>query len=444
MVSQKMLQSQMVGLALPLLLSNLAGVLLGVTDTFFAGQLGTSAVAAVGLGVLWYLTFFLLPRGMVGSIVPFVSQAYGAKDLARAGRWLGNFLVFAAALLPLLLIYVPLLRLAIGASGAEAPVQALALEYALVRLIEIPFALLLTALVGFLIGIGDSRTPMLINWGMVLGNIFLNWVFVYGNLGAPKLGLVGTAVGSVLSFVFGSVLLAVLVWHWHHKTYSLGLALPKRHEWLEMIKIGTPMGFLEMLEVSAFAAFLGLTARISTEALAASQIGNQISALAFMPGFALGSATASLVGRYIGAADLPTANRACYTGVRLGMVWMTAIGVFFWVFAEPLAKLFSSQPEVVSLTVALLRLMAFYQLFDAVNIVFRSALLGTGDTRFPALLTLFCAWTIMVGGGYLIVQNGGRLLEVWLAPFAYLTLLAIVYWQRWRFGHWKTLRLGAF
>jgi multidrug resistance protein, MATE family len=86
--------------------------------------------------------------------------------------------------------------------------------------------------------------------------------------------------------------------------------------------------------------------------------------------------------------------------------------------------------------------MAFYQLFDAVNIVFRSALLGTGDTRFPALLTLFCAWTIMVGGGYLIVQNGGRLLEVWLAPFAYLTLLAIVYWQRWRFGHWKTLRLG--
>jgi multidrug resistance protein, MATE family len=442
MVLRQVLNKQMLALALPLLLSNLAGVLLGVTDTFFAGQLGTNAVAAVGLGVLWYLTLFLLPRGMVGSIVPFVSQAFGANDLARAGRWLGNFLAFGAALLPLLVVYVPVLHLAIGASGAAQEVQALALQYATVRLLEIPFALLVTALVGFLIGIGDSRTPMLLNWGMVLGNVFLNWVFVYGMLGAPKLGLVGTAVGSVLSFVLGALVLSILVWRWHRRTYSLRLALPSRPEWLEMVKIGTPMGFLEMLEVSAFAAFLGLTARISTEALAASQIGNQISALAFMPGFALGSATASLVGRYIGASDLETANRACYTGVRFGMIWMSAIGVVFLVFAEPLARLFSSDERVVLLTASLLRLMTFYQLFDAVNIVFRSALLGTGDTRFPALLTLFCAWSIMVGGGYLIVQSGGGLLHVWLAPFAYLTLLALVYWQRWRFGHWKTLRLG--
>lgn len=442
-VPAKTLNAQMLKLALPLLFSNLGTVLIGVTDTYFAGQLGTIALGAVGLGVLWYFTLYLLPRGMVGSIVPFVSQAYGAHDLPRVGRWLGNFLCLGLVLLPLGLVYIPLLDALIGASGAVPAVQNLATQYAHVRLLELPFALLSTILIGFLIGINDSRTPMLVNWGVVLSNIFLNWVFVYGNLGAPKLGLVGTAVGSVISVAIGALVLSVFVFMQHRKTYGLRLTLPKKAEWLEMLRVGAPMGALELLEVSAFTAFMALTARISTEALAASQIGNQISSLAFMPGFALGSATASLVGRYIGAKDLDTANRATFSGVRLGMIWMGVIGVFFWILAEPLARIFSSEESVVMLTAALLRLMAFYQLFDAANIVFRSALLGTGDTRFAALVTLFSAWTIMVGGGYLIVQSGGGLIEVWLAPFAYLALLSIVYWLRWQAGHWRTSSIGV-
>lgn len=436
------LQTQMLRLAVPLLVSNLAGVLLGVTDTFFAGKLGTTALAAAGLGIMWYFTLFLLLRGMANSILPFVSQAFGANNTKRVGRWLGNFLVLIAAISPLALVFSPLLAFLISASGATPEVQTLALQLAQVRLLEIPFALLSTVLIGFLVGIGDSRTPMLVNWGVVLGNVFLNWVFVYGMLGAPKLGLVGTAVGSVLSIVIGACILAAVVWQRHVKTYELRFALPTRAEWLEMLRVGAPMGALEMLEVGAFTAFMALIARISTEALAASQVGNQISALAFMPGFALGSATASLVGRYIGAKNLETANQAMFAGVRLGMVWMGAIGVFFWVFAEPIARVFSSEQSVVALTASLLRLMAFYQLFDAVNIVIRSALVGTGDTRFAALVTLVFAWLVMVGGGYIIISSGGGLIAAWLAPFAYLALLSVIYWFRWQAGHWRTSSLG--
>ncbi len=442
MVLSRELNAEMLKIALPLLVSNLAGVLLGVTDTFFAGQLGTVALGAVGLGVMWYFTLFLLLRGTVGSAVPFISQAYGAKDNARVGRWLNNYLVLVVALLPALILFLPLLTWLIGISGAKPEVQTLALEYAKVRIFEVPFALLSTVLISFFIGIGNSRIPMLVNWGVVLGNVLLNWIFVYGQFGAPKLGLVGTAVGTIISVAIGASILSVLAWQ-QTKIYPVRFAIPKRNEWLEMLRVGLPMGFLEMLEVSAFTAFIALTARISTEALAASQIGNQISSLAFMPGFALGSATASLVGRYIGAKDLETANTATFTGVRLGMIWMGAIGIAFWILATPLAKIFSSEPAVIQLTTDLLRLMAFYQLFDAVNIVFRSALLGTGDTQFPAIITLIFAWTIMVLGGYIILQNGGGLLALWGAPFAYLTLLAIIYWQRWNTGHWKTSTLGV-
>ncbi len=442
-VSAKNLNSEMLKLALPLLFSNLATVLIGVTDTFFAGQLGTITLGAAGIGVMWYFTLYLLPKGMVASIIAFVSQAYGANDHPRVGRWLSNFLMLGLALLPLGILFVPLLTILIGSSGAEPAVQTLALEYVKVRVFEMPFALLSTILIGFLVGIGDSRTPMLVNWGVVLGHVFLNWVLMFGMFGAPKLGLVGTALGSVISVGIGAVIFSLIVWFRHAKKYFVRLQFPRRTEWLEMLRIGTPMGALEMLEVSAFTVFLALTARISTEALAASQVGNQISSLAFMPGFALGSATASLVGRYIGAKNLKTANQATFAGVRLGMIWMGVIGLFFLVLAEPLARVFSSDEKVILLTASLLRLMAFYQLFDAANIVFRSALLGTGDTQFAALITLFSAWAIMVGGAYLIVTNGGGIVEIWLAPFAYLAILSVVYWMRWQAGHWRTSSIGA-
>jgi multidrug resistance protein, MATE family len=439
----KNLNAEMLKLAVPLLFSNLATVLIGVTDTFFAGKLGTVALGAAGIGVMWYFTLYLLPKGMVSSVIAFVSQAYGANDTPRVGRWLGNFLILGLALLPLVFLFIPALTFLIAASGAEQAVQTLALEYVKVRVFEMPFALLSTIMIGFLVGIGDSRTPMLVNWGVVLSNIFLNWVFVFGNLGAPALGLVGTALGSVISVALGSIIFSYLVWTRHAKKFQVRLQIPSKTEWLEMLRIGTPMGALEMLEVSAFTVFMALTARISTEALAASQIGNQISSLAFMPGFALGSATASLVGRYIGAKNLETANQATFAGVRLGMIWMGVIGIFFWILAEPLARLFSSEEKVILLTTSLLRLMAFYQLFDAANIVFRSALLGTGDTQFAAIVTLLSAWTIMVGGGYLIVTNGGGLIELWFAPFIYLALLSMIYYLRWQAGHWRNSSIGT-
>jgi multidrug resistance protein, MATE family len=232
-----------------------------------------------------------------------------------------------------------------------------------------------------------------------------------------------------------------IVLRWHAP--KLRFSVPGRAEWREMLRVGAPLGVMECVEVSAFTAFLSLTGRISTDALAASQIGNQISGFAFMPGFALGTATASLVGRFIGAKTLDLASRTGYVGVWLGMAWMGAVGVIFWIFAEPLARAFSPDEAVIGLTAGLLRLMCFYQFFDAMNIVFRSALAGAGDTRFTALVTVVLAWSVMVGGGALLVVVLKRgLLEAWLAPFVYLTLLAGIYWWRWRAGGWQREHLS--
>jgi MATE family multidrug resistance protein len=436
------LTSELLRLAYPLLLSNIGGVLLGATDTLFMGQIGTTAVAAVGLGSLMFLTMFLLPRGLVNAVIVFVSQAFGARDEARVRRWLEVFLIAALAVSPIALLYAPLTNLLLEWSGAAGEVQQQASAYIHVRLLEIPFGLVSTVLLGFLVGKGDTRTPMLVTTSVVLLNIVFNWVFVFGNLGAPRLEIVGSAIGSALSVTLGAVIAALIVFTRHVRPTHP--RLPTRQEWLEVAKVGAPLGVMDCVEVSAFTAFLAITGRISTEALAASQIGNQISALAFMPGFALGTATASLVGRFIGARQPSTASRVGYLGMWLCMAWMGVVGIAFWAFSVPLAALFTRNRGVVEQTAALLRLMAFYQLFDAVNIVFRSALAGAGDTRFTAITTISLAWTVMVGGAVVLVSHFKLgLLEAWLAPFAYLTVLAVTYLWRWRSGAWQRAMVDA-
>jgi multidrug resistance protein, MATE family len=429
---------EMVKLATPIIGLNLAYALLGTTDTLFMGRIGKESVAAVGLGSLVYFTAFLLLRGTVNAIVTFASQAYGAGDLAACGRFLRDHLWLALMLCAAIPVYFLAFDPVIRLMGANENVYHAALEFARIRTFEIPFALVSTALLGFLVSQGDSRTPMLITWGMVLLNICFNVVLVFGYLGFPALGLRGSAIGTVISIVLGSIVATVIVLSKANRTkYAITFAWPKVPDLTRILRVGLPLGLLDFIEVAAFTAFLGVMARLGTNELAATQIANQISSLAFMPGFGLSTAAASLVGRFIGAQEPDFARRTGYAGVWLCMAWMGVIGVGFWSLSEPLMRAFTTDPDLIRLGSSLLRLMAFYQLFDAANIVFRGALIGAGDTRFTAIVTLILAWTVMVGGGYVFAfVLGWGLLGAWLGPFAYITFMALIYWQRWRSGVW--------
>ena len=434
---------EIVRLAMPIVGMNLAIALLGFTDTLFMGRISTTAVAAVGLGGLVFFTLLLLLRGTVNGIVPFASQAFGAKDFVAVARALQHFLWLALISCLAIPVFWLLFPGIFALAGADAAVTATALEFVNIRLFEIPFALLTTVLSGFLTSVGDSRRPMLLMWAQVLLNIVFNWVLVLGNLGFPALGVRGSAIATVLATIIGA-LLAVYVVLSRRKALGLKLEwdLPTVADVLKILRISAPLGVMEFVEVGAFTAFLALTGRLGTAELAATQVANQISALAFMPGFGFSVAAASLVGRFVGARDIPTATRAGYHAVWLCVAWMGVIGVGFWVFAEPMMRLFIRDETVIALGSSVLKLMAFYQVFDAANIVFRAALNGAGDTRFTAITTLLASWSLMLGGGWLLafVFKLG-LIGAWGGPFVYLTLLSFVYWWRWRSGVWTTKAL---
>ncbi|HEX2973636.1 MAG TPA: MATE family efflux transporter [Tepidisphaeraceae bacterium] len=434
---------QLATLAAPVVMSNLSQTLLGVVDTVFMGWVGTSALAAVGLGGMIFLTFELILRGTVWGSMVFVSRAFGAGDKKEAGRHLKGFVALALVIAPLVLL-LPLAFRGIFALTRPAPeVARQALTYMNIRLIEIPLWLLYTALSGFCTGIGRTRLPMTFAWISTPVNVLANWVLVFGNLGAPRLGIAGAAWGTDIAVAVQVAVAGVVVYRMFREEYHLaGWEWPTLQEMVRMARVGIPIGVQDFVEVGAFSAFYALLSRIGTRELAASQIANQITALAFMPGFALGSATGSLVGRYLGAGEPRKAESCGYRGAVLGVAFMGVVGLGFLFFPRALASAFTRDPAVLQLAEPLLRVMALYQVFDALNIVFRGALNGAGDTRFTMMVTVLGAWALFVPGAWLgaFVFKWG-LFGAWAGAIAYLVLAGVTFSTRFRRGRWKEIQV---
>lgn len=434
---------QLATLAAPIIFSNLSQTLLGVVDTIFMGRVGTSALAAVGLGGMIFLTFELILRGTVWGTLVFVSRAYGAGDKAEAGRHLKGFVALALVISPAVLLLPAVFRLVLAVIRPAPEVARQALLYMNVRLLEIPLWLIYTALAGFCTGIGRTRLPMAFAWISIPVNIVANWILIFGKFGAPRLGVAGAAWGTDLAVAVQVAVAAAVIWRKFRDEYRLpGWRWPALVEMVRMARVGLPIGLQDFLEVGAFSVFYGLLARLGTAELAASQIANQITAVAFMPGFALGAATGSLVGRHLGAGQPATAEACGYRGAGLGVGLMGLMGLGFLLFPRALAGVFTRDPAVLGLAEPLLRVMALYQVFDALNIVFRGALNGAGDTRFTLFITVVGTWVLFIPGTWLaaFVLRGG-LLGAWAGAIAYLVLAGVSFSLRFRGGGWKEIRV---
>ncbi|MGI6037629.1 MAG: MATE family efflux transporter [Limnochordia bacterium] len=437
------LTKELIRLAIPLIFSNLAYTFLGAIDTLFLGRVSTISLGAVGLAHMMFLTISLLLRGTISGTTVFVSRMYGAGDRPGAGRYLQYFLSLSLLLSPLVLALPWIFRLYLG---LLAPAEAIAREasiYTSIRLLELPFSMMNTAIIGFMVGTGNSRAPMLLAWSAVLVNVLANYVLIFGHLGFPPLGIAGAAWGTVLAVLVQLFIATLVLSRYYAGEYLLRRwQFPSWKSLGEMIKIGFPIGITDGVELAAFSTFFGLIARLGTVELAASQVANQIGSIAFMPGFALGSATGALVGQYMGSRRLVLAKSVGYRGTLLGAVTMGGVGFFFWLFAEHLGRLFTDDPAVLALTAVLLRIMAIYQLFDGVNIVARGALNGAGDTRFTMVVTVVSSWLIFIPSVYLLTFTLDKgLVGAWIGSIIYLLAMAGLFFWRFHSGRWQRISL---
>lgn len=389
-------------LAWPVALSQLGQVSLGFVDTLMVGRLGPDALASVALGGAVFFTTILMGMGVVAAVGPMVSQAFGAGEVEPVGRstrqglWLGLIMAVPAMVL---LAFVEPFFLAIGqdpgaARGAQAYLRAI--------IWGIPAVFWFMALRSYLEGLGRPRAVTAIVFAGVLVNVAANYVLMYGKLGAPALGIVGTGIASSLVYWCEFMLLAAYVRARPalrvHAVF-VGLRRPDPTYLRELIRIGWPIGGSYGLEAGLFSATALLMGILGTTELAAHQIALQSAAFTFMVPLGIGIATSVRVGQAVGRGDAEAARRSGVVGIGLSAAFMACAALVFFLAPRFVIALYIDVDQAANATVAalaatLLAYAATFQIFDGVQVSAAGALRGYKDTRRPMLLNLFAYWCI--------------------------------------------------
>lgn len=429
------LRRRVLGLAAPVIGENLLQTLLGIVDTILVAGLGAAALAGVGaaLQVVFVLTAALTALSVGASVL--VAQAFGAGDKAAAGRVARQALIWSVVVsVPIALAGFPVSPLIIGLFGMEADVAHIAVQYLHVTLGTIVTMIVLQIGGGVLRGVGDGRTPMLVTALANVLNAALAYALIYGHLGLPALGAVGSAWGTFLSRLVAVVLLVGVLIRGRNGVRIGGHASwrPQWHTARQVLHIGLPAALEEMILITAFAALTPLVATAGTIALAAHRVAMNILSLSFLPGIGFAIAATALVGQSIGARRPDEARAIAAIALRWAAIWMSVLGVIFLISAPQLMRLFSDDPAMIASGAAAIRIVAIAQPLWAASLVYAGALRGTGNTRLPLLISSVSMWSA-VGIAYLLVTwVQPSLASVWL-PIVLLSPFEVAgFWWAWR------------
>ena len=428
------------GLAIPLVLVQLSQMAMSFIDVVMVGRLGTEALAAAVLGSTVFFTLALVCVGVILSVTPTVSQAVGAREDATVGRatrqglWLATFLgipfVIALGYAEPLLLW----------TGQDPDVAALAARY--LRAIRWGFVpnLWFTALRGLCEGVARPRPVLAVTLLGVGVNVVGNYVLMFGQWGAPALGLEGTGWSSaIVMFVMFAVLGLYVRRSGRLRDYRIfvGLRRPDPEMLKVLFVLGWPIGIGFGLEAGLFTAATLVMGQFGQTALAAHQVALNAASVTFMVPLGIGMAGGVRVGQAAGAGNLKGAARAGWTAVGLGASFMACSALLFWLRPAWVVWLYAGRqpdPAVADLAVALLGVAAVFQLVDGIQATAAGALRGLKDTRVPMLIGAFSYWGLGLSlGAGLGVYGGGGPRGLWwgltLGLAAAAVLLSARFWR---------------
>jgi MATE family multidrug resistance protein len=352
-------------------------------------------LAAVALGNLYFFAAVVFGQGVLMALDPVVSQAMGAGDTVAVSRGLqrGGVLAVALAVAAVLLLLPagPLLRL-LGQPDDVVPVAA---AYALVCIPGVLPYYVLHVLRLSLQAMGRVAPILVVVLLGNVANVFFNWVLIYGHLGFPALGAVGSGWATSLSRWFMTLLLLGIAW-----PLLGGYLRPFRKEALaagplkRFLRLGAPIGGQQVLEFGVFGAAGLLMGLMGTVPMAGHQVALNLASLTFMVPLGVAQAGTVLVGQAVGRGDAPGARRAAGAALLGGVGFMVLTAVLFLVAPTPLARIYSSDAAVVALTASLIPIAGVFQVFDGMQVVALGVLRGVADTRLPMVLNLVGFWGI--------------------------------------------------
>ncbi len=400
----------MLALAAPVVIAELGWVAMQIVDTLIVGRLGPDAIGAVGLASSLFIAIAVFAMGLLLGLDSLVARSFGASRIDECHHWLvaGVWLAVLAAVPIMTVVYA--INATLPVWGLPPGVLTLAQPYLSVLTWSLPPLLLYVAFRRYLQAMNIVRAVTVTLVAANVVNAAANWILIFGNLGAPALGVPGSAYATLSARVLmAGALLAVIVRREHHTrprlwetSKALDISRVRR-----LVQLGLPAAGQMVLEVGVFATAAALAARVSANALAAHQIALNMAALTFMVPFGLASAAAVRVGQALGGGNPRGAIRAGWTAIAIGVGFMASAAAVFLAIPGMLMRAFTTDTAVIDTGITLLFVAAVFQLFDGVQGVTTGALRGLGNTRTAMLWNLCGHWFIGLPLGYLLCFRWG-------------------------------------
>ncbi len=431
---------ELVIVAVPLVLAQVAQNTISFVDTVMVGRLGKEALAGIAIGSTLFQFILIVLSGVIIGVSPIVSQATGAKDddlcgrATRQGLWMG-VLLFTPAFLLYRNAYPILIWLNQSPETALASSEYLkAISWGLLP------ALWVMGLRGLLEGKSNTKPIMIISLFGVALNVFANDALMFGHYGLPALGLVGTGYASSLVYFAVFIVLAIYVSHQYSDLHIFSkLRRPDFSTFLEVARVGGPIGMTLAFEAGMFGAAAFAMGTIGETQLAAHHIALQTASISFMIPLGLAIATSVRVGQAIGAGSPRRAEIAGHAGMLLCIGAMSFSGLIFWLMPLPIIGMYidinvEANASVVAYAISFLALAALFQVVDGLQVAASGSLRGIKDTKAAMVLSLVSYWLVgCVVGAYLCFGVKLEGVGLWIGMTTGLATAAVLLTLRFQF-----------
>ncbi|MBN1086058.1 MATE family efflux transporter [Erwinia aphidicola] len=400
---------QLLALAIPVILAQVAQTAMGFVDTVMAGAVSATDMAAVAVGTSIWLPSILFGHGLLLSLTPVFARLNGSGRRDRIGHQVrqGYWLAGMVSVLIMLVLYNA--GYLIGAMHNVDPLLAeKAIGYLHALLWGAPGYLFFQVARNQCEGLSKTKPGMVMGFLGLLVNIPVNYIFIYGHFGMPALGGVGCGVAT--ASVYWVMFIAMKAWVNRAKSMR-DIRKPVSHtgpDWKvirRLAGLGLPVALALFFEVTLFAVVALLVSPMGIVKVAGHQIALNFSSLMFVLPLSLAAATTIRIGFKLGQGSVEQARVAAWTGqaVGIGMACLTAL--FTVTFREQIALLYTDNPEVVTLAAQLMFLAAVYQFSDSIQVIGSGILRGYKDTRAIFFITFTAYWILGLPSGYILAMT---------------------------------------
>lgn len=390
-------------LAAPITAGHVGQMLMGWADTIMVAHIGVVPLAACAFANTVLAVPLVFGFGLLSAVSVRASHAYGAENPKLSGEVLRAGVLLAAVTGVLVAAGIQLSLPLLPVLGQNPEVNAACKTFLILCGWSVVPVFLTCAAKNFCEALSRPWIPFWIMMGGVLLNVVLNWIFIYGNLGAPRMGLDGAGLATLIA----RIAVTIVMFLYAACSSTLAAAFPR--QWFApgilrhlrgLLGIGLPAGAMHLSEVSGFAFGSIMMGWISVNALAAHQIAITCAATTFMVPLGLSQAVSVRVGQSRGARQIFRCAPIIFGALGVTILFMAVFAALFLSFGTVIASWFVDTPEVIVLAAQLLLMAGFFQVFDGVQIVSAGALRGFEDTRVPLFIGAFSYWFVALPVSY--------------------------------------------